>query len=85
MNSTSPVVTGGVTVTAATLVPLIQWALTGFKAPMPPDVPYLIAAGIVTGVHAAYNWIGTRGGEMQASQPQTQAQQGIETAAGAGK
>jgi hypothetical protein len=60
MNSPSSVVTGGVTVTAATLVPLVQWALGGFPHPIPPDVPYLIAAGLVTGAHAAYNLLAAR-------------------------
>jgi hypothetical protein len=55
MNSTSSVVTGGVTVTAATLVPLVQWAINGFPHPAPDGIPYLIAAGVVTGAHALYN------------------------------
>jgi hypothetical protein len=63
MNSTSPVVTGGVTVTAATLVPLVQWAMGGFPKPIPPDVPYLVAAGIVTGAHAAYALYKSRKGQ----------------------
>lgn len=55
MNKTSSVVTGGVTVTAATLVPLVQWAMSGFPRPVPPDIPFLVAAGLVTGAHALYN------------------------------
>ncbi|MFP3185537.1 MAG: hypothetical protein RXR20_33865 [Paraburkholderia sp.] len=60
MNQTSSVITGGVTVTAATLVPLVQWAIGGFPKPVPPDIPYLIAAGLVTGAHAAYNLYAAR-------------------------
>ncbi|WP_213761832.1 hypothetical protein [Caballeronia sp. dw_19] len=60
MNKTSSVVTGGVTVTAATLVPLIQWAMSGFPRPVPPDIPFLVAAGLVTGVHAVYNILAAR-------------------------
>jgi hypothetical protein len=56
----NPVFTGGVTVTAATLVPLVQWALDGFPHPVPPTVPYLIAAAIVTGVHGAYTFYVSR-------------------------
>lgn len=55
MNSTSSVVTGGVTVTAATIVPLINWALNGFPHPIPDTVPYLIAAALVTLGHLAVN------------------------------
>lgn len=61
MNQPSSVVTGGVTVTAATIVPLVQWAMNGFPHPIPPDVPYLIAAALVTGAHAAYNLLAARG------------------------
>jgi hypothetical protein len=60
MNPTSSVITGGVTVTAATLVPFVQWAISGFPHPVPPDVPYLIAAALVTGAHAAYNLLAAR-------------------------
>ena len=60
MDKTSSVVTGGVTVSAATLVPLVTWALAGFPQPIPDSVPYLIAATIVTGGHALYNLVATR-------------------------
>jgi hypothetical protein len=55
MNPNSSVTTAGVTVSAASLVPLIQWALDGFTHPIPHEVPFLIAAGLVTGAHALYN------------------------------
>lgn len=51
----SSIVTGGVTVSAAMLVPLVTWALHGFPQPIPDTVPYLIAAGLVTAGHALYN------------------------------
>jgi hypothetical protein len=60
MNKTSSIVTGGVTVTAATLVPLVQWAMSGFPRPVPDGIPFLVAAGIVTGSHALYNFLAAR-------------------------
>ena len=60
MSPTSSMVTGGVTVTAASLAPLVTWALDGFARPIPDSVPYLIAAGIVTGVHFVCNLIAAR-------------------------
>lgn len=58
MNPTSSVsTTAGVTISSASLVPLVQWALDGFPRPIPHEVPYLIAAGIVIGSHALYNLI----------------------------
>ena len=56
MDKTSSIVTGGLTVSAATLVPLVQWGLNGFPHPIPESVPYVIAAAIVTVGHALYNY-----------------------------
>lgn len=56
----SSVITGGVTITAATLTPLVQWGLAGFPHPIPDSVPYLIAASLVTGAHAIANLIAAR-------------------------
>jgi len=61
MTQTSSVVTGGATVTAATLAPLVTWALEGFPKPIPDSVPFLIAAGIVTAGHLIYNIIKAKG------------------------
>ena len=55
MNQTSSVITGLGTVSAATLSPLVSWALGGFPQPVPESVPYLIAAAILTVGHALYN------------------------------
>ncbi len=55
MNSTSSLVTGGVTMSAATLVPLVTWAMNGLPKPIPDGIPLLVAAGLITGLHAAYN------------------------------
>jgi hypothetical protein len=56
MNQISSLVTGGTTITAATLVPMLQWLLAGCPKPIPDSVPYLVAALIVTGAHAFGNW-----------------------------
>jgi hypothetical protein len=55
MNKTSSIVTGGVTMSAATLVPLVQWAMNGLPKPIPDGIPLLVAAGLITGAHALYN------------------------------
>ncbi|KVP90697.1 hypothetical protein WJ95_09320 [Burkholderia ubonensis] len=60
MNQTSPLVTGGATITVATLDPLVSWALTGFHAPMPVAVPGVVAALLMTGAHALVNLISSR-------------------------
>jgi hypothetical protein len=51
----SSVVTGGVTISAATLAPLVEWCLNGCPHPIPDSVPFLIAAAIITVAHAVYN------------------------------
>lgn len=68
MNQTSSVVTGGVTITAATLAPLVHWALDGFPKPIPDTVPFLLAAAIVTGMHLAANIYNSR---KQSTSPST--------------
>jgi ABC-type molybdate transport system permease subunit len=60
MNQISPYATGGAMITVATVEPLVTWALTGFKAPMPPAVPGVISAIILTLAHAVGNLIATR-------------------------
>lgn len=60
MGNVSSMVTGGVTLSAATLAPAIAWALNGFPHPIPESVPYLIAAALLTGAHAAFNVITAR-------------------------
>ncbi|MBU9608260.1 hypothetical protein LGN12_12935 [Burkholderia multivorans] len=56
MNQVSSLVTGGTTITAATLAPMLQWLLAGCPLPIPESLPYLVAALIVTGAHAIGNW-----------------------------
>jgi hypothetical protein len=56
MDKTSSIVTGGATLTAASLVPAVQWASGGCHLPMPLEVQLLISGAIVTVIHGARNW-----------------------------
>ncbi|WP_250519505.1 hypothetical protein [Caballeronia sp. NCTM1] len=60
MDKTSSLLTGGVTLSAATVEPLVSWAFTGFHAPMPVSVPFVVASLAVTGLHALYNVVSAR-------------------------
>ena len=51
----SAVTTGSITLSAATLEPVISWLMNGHPSPMPENVPLLIAASIITIGHALYN------------------------------
>jgi hypothetical protein len=53
----SSLVTGGVSITVASLVPLIQWMINGFARPVPDQVVFLIAAGVLPLIHLAGNLI----------------------------
>ncbi|WP_017918027.1 hypothetical protein [Burkholderia gladioli] len=56
MPSQSTVITGGVTISAATLEPAVSWALsTLFHAPVPESVAVLVTGLIASGVHAGIN------------------------------
>ena len=57
MNNTSPWLTGGATITVATLEPLVSWLLNGFHQPMPAAVPGVVAALLLTGGHALLNLV----------------------------
>lgn len=67
MNQTSSLVTGGVTLTAASLVPLVEWVATGCKGVMPPEVQLLVAGAVVTVVHAVSNLVAARTAAKQAA------------------
>lgn len=71
----SSVVTGGVAMTATTLTPLVQWALTGFRAAMPAEVPMVVAGLIFTGIHALTNYANSRGKPPVSIPPSTGGQQ----------
>ena len=55
MNPQSSISTGGIGLSAASLVPLISWGLDGFTKPVPQQVPYVIAALLIAGGHLAVN------------------------------
>jgi hypothetical protein len=60
MNQTSPLITGGATITVATIEPLVSWAITGFHQPMPAAVPGIVAALLLTMAHVLANFISSR-------------------------
>ncbi|WCM21341.1 hypothetical protein NDK50_07810 [Paraburkholderia bryophila] len=70
MNS-NPLITSGLTIGAADLVPTVNWALEGFHGTAPSNLSALIAGGIVLVLHAGYNWLASR---PAAKQPVTPAQ-----------
>lgn len=57
MNNASSVTTGGLVVSAASLVPAVEWLLSGMPKPVPDTVSYLAAGLIAAAVHAGYNYI----------------------------
>lgn len=60
MDQISSATTGGFTMTAAGIAPLVTWAINGFDKPVPDNVPLIIAAALVTLVHLVVNRINAR-------------------------
>ncbi|MGF6549290.1 hypothetical protein [Paraburkholderia youngii] len=61
MNQTSAVVTGGVAISTATLMPAVEWVLgLVFHVPVPPSVSSLVAGVLVAAVHAGINAVKAR-------------------------
>jgi hypothetical protein len=60
MNQTSSIQTGAITLTAASLVPIIDWAATALHISIPMDAQLQIAAMLITGGHALYNYLRSR-------------------------
>jgi len=57
----SAVVTGGIAISTATLMPAVEWALgLAFHVPVPPSVSSLVAGVLVAGVHAGIDFIKNR-------------------------
>lgn len=54
------IISGGLTVSAAELVPTVEWALSGFRGPVPANLSALIAGALVMSLHAAYNYLAAR-------------------------
>jgi len=55
MTQVSSAVTGGVTLSATTIQPLVEWALTGFHTPVPAMLPGAITAAVLFLGHYALN------------------------------
>jgi hypothetical protein len=53
VNKTSSLITGGLTVSAAELVPAVEWILGGCRGPVPASVSSLVAGLVAAGIHAA--------------------------------
>ena len=60
MNQTSSIQTGAITLTAASLVPIIDWAASAAHISIPVDAQLQIAALLITGGHAVYNLVRAR-------------------------
>jgi len=60
MNNVSPIASSALTITAAQLVPTVDWMLAGFRGAAPADLSALIAGGVVLLLHAGYNWLVAR-------------------------
>jgi hypothetical protein len=72
MNQASSIVTGGLTVSAASLVPAVEWALGGFPRPVPETVSYLLAGLVAAGAHALYSYLLSRSAGSQSTTPAQQ-------------
>lgn len=53
-------VSSGMTVTAASVVPAVEWMLNGFRGGVPESVASLIAGLLVAGAHIGINWLNNR-------------------------
>jgi hypothetical protein len=62
------IISGGLTVSAAELVPTVEWALSGFRGPVPANLSALIAGAIVMATHAGYNWLAARAAKSASAQ-----------------
>lgn len=65
MNQTSSIQTGAITLTAASLVPIIDWAAQAMHVVIPMEAQLQIAAFLITGAHAGYNWLAARSAAKQ--------------------
>ena len=61
MNKTSSAITGGATLSAAAIAPLVEWVSNNLlRLSMPPQVVLIIAAGLVTAAHFVVNVINSK-------------------------
>jgi hypothetical protein len=72
MNQASSIVTGGLTVSAASLVPAVEWTLGGFPRPVSETVSYLLAGLVAAGAHALYNYLLSSSAGNQSTTPAQQ-------------
>jgi hypothetical protein len=56
MNPTSSIQTGAITLTAASLVPIIDWIAQAMHVVIPMEAQLQISALVITAGHAAYNY-----------------------------
>lgn len=61
-------ISSGATITGASIVPAVEWILSGCPHPVPESVSALVAAVIVAGIHAGIMWFN---GRAQAKAPAT--------------
>jgi hypothetical protein len=54
------IISGGLTVSAADIIPTVDWAMNGFHGGPPANLSGLIAGAVVMAIHAAYNWFAER-------------------------
>jgi hypothetical protein len=64
------IISGGLTVSAADIIPTVDWAMNGFHGGPPANLSGLIAGAVVMAIHAGYNWFA----ERQAAKAVTPAQ-----------
>lgn len=62
MGTTSSVTTGGVVVSAASLVPAVDWVMSGCHGPVPASVSALVAGVLAMAIHAGYAYVSSRQG-----------------------
>jgi len=66
MINNSAVTTGSITLSAASLEPVVSWFFHGRPDPMPENIPLFVAAALITVGHIVYNiakvkgWIPTQ-------------------------
>lgn len=63
-------ISGGLTVSAADLIPAVDWALHGFHGPVPANLSGLIAGALVAAIHAGYEAWATRSSKNTAAPAQ---------------
>ncbi|MDN7997362.1 hypothetical protein QZN00_09440 [Burkholderia multivorans] len=64
------IISGGLTLSAADLIPAVNWALGGFHGAVPANLSALIAGAVVMAIHAGYNWLVARAAAKAAAAQQ---------------